>query len=43
MGHWKSFFAWHTEDMDLAAINYLHHGKPKFWYALPASEGPKLE
>lgn len=32
-GMFKSSFAWHTEDMNLYAVNYLHWGAPKTWYS----------
>lgn len=42
-GMWRSIFAWHTEDMDLASVNYLHFGAPKRWYCVPPAHRARFE
>ncbi|CAD8208243.1 unnamed protein product [Paramecium pentaurelia] len=43
VGSWKTFFAWHKEDLDLCSVNYLHVGKDKFWYSIPETDSHLLE
>jgi jumonji domain-containing protein 2 len=43
VGSYKSTFCWHTEDMELYSINYLHFGAPKTWYSVPLAHKKKFE
>ena len=43
VGSWKTMFGWHKEDMDLYSINYVHHGKSKFWYGVDLRDNAKFE
>jgi hypothetical protein len=41
-GQYKAMFPWHTEDVDLHSINYLHFGLPKQWYAVSPDDVEKM-
>jgi [histone H3]-trimethyl-L-lysine9/36 demethylase len=43
VGCWRSLFAFHTEDMELNSINYLHLGSPKVWYSIPPYAKQRFE
>lgn len=43
IGSWKAFFSWHKEDLDLGALNYIHEGASKLWYAISSDHSHILE
>jgi len=43
VGGYRTMFAWHTEDLNLGSINYLHYGCPKFWYCISAQDYKKFD
>lgn len=43
VGSWKAFFCWHTEDLELSGINFIHEGKSKLWYAIHPQDRRVLE
>jgi hypothetical protein len=42
-GMWRAMFAFHTEDMNLYSINFLHAGRPKSWYSIPPTSQKRFE
>ena len=38
-----TWFSWHTEDLHLFSVNYLHMGAPKIWYSIPLDDADKFE
>lgn len=43
IGMWRAMFAYHTEDMFLYSINYLHTGASKSWYVIPPHYQSRFE
>jgi hypothetical protein len=38
-----SSFCWHTEDLYLFSLNYLHEGAPKVWYSISSDQKEKMD
>jgi jumonji domain-containing protein 2 len=36
-------FCWHVEDLNMASINFNHHGEAKFWYGIARTDYKKFE
>lgn len=38
-----SSFCWHTEDLYLNSLNYMHEGSPKIWYSISHTDKEKMD
>ena len=43
MGMIYSSFCWHTEDLYLYSLNYMHEGAPKIWYTISHTQKEKMD
>ncbi len=43
MGMVYSSFCWHTEDLYLYSLNYMHEGAPKIWYTISHTQKEKMD
>lgn len=43
IGGYGTIFAWHTEDLDMSSINYLHHGATKLWYVIAPPDAKRFQ
>ncbi|KAH9255709.1 hypothetical protein BASA81_006103 [Batrachochytrium salamandrivorans] len=43
VGMWRSFFPFHTEDVNMFSISVNHLGKPKFWYGIPPEQTSRVQ
>ena len=43
LGMLYSSFCWHTEDLYLYSLNYMHEGSPKIWYSIFHTQKEKMD